>query len=143
MRFVKTKVSKGRILFTLGLAVFLCFLVGIGWVAKGGIFEKIKSLGLNRADWVEPVAKETTGNQIGRQLKELGLKEGRPLIGEPKVKDSNLMATFSGQLTVFLNLKKDITPQLASLQFILWRSKIEGNKPKRVDLRFEKPVVEY
>lgn len=38
---------------------------------------------------------------------------------------------------------KPIKPQVASLQLILSRSRIEGKIPKKIDLRFEKPVVTF
>lgn len=41
------------------------------------------------------------------------------------------------------SLKKDLKDQLDSLQLIYTRTKIEGKQPKRIDLRFDKPVVVY
>jgi len=45
-----------------------------------------------------------------------------------------------GVLTLF-NGEKDIGVQLDSLQFIYSRSKIEGKQIKKIDLRFDKPVI--
>lgn len=42
-----------------------------------------------------------------------------------------------------LNGQKEIENQLDSLQFIYSRSKIEGKQIKKIDLRFDKPVVLY
>jgi len=47
-----------------------------------------------------------------------------------------------GEEVVF-SLKKEIQIQVDSLQFILSRSKIEGKRIKKIDLRFDKPVVKY
>jgi len=47
-----------------------------------------------------------------------------------------------GEEVVF-SLKKEIQVQVDSLQFILSRSKIEGKGIKKIDLRFDKPVVSY
>jgi len=44
---------------------------------------------------------------------------------------------------VVLSFKKEAQIQLDSLQFILSRSKIEGKRIKKIDLRFDKPVVNY
>lgn len=44
---------------------------------------------------------------------------------------------------VILNGQKEIDVQLDSLQFIYSRSKIEGKQIKKIDLRFDKPVVVY
>jgi len=47
-----------------------------------------------------------------------------------------------GEEVVF-SLRKEIQIQVDSLQFILSRSKIEGRNIKKIDLRFDKPVVNY
>jgi len=47
-----------------------------------------------------------------------------------------------GEEIVF-SFKKEIQIQVDSLQFILSRSKIEGRRVKKIDLRFDKPVVTY
>lgn len=44
---------------------------------------------------------------------------------------------------VNLSAKKDITSQISSLQVILSRLTIEGKKFKRLDLRFDKPIIEF
>ena len=66
---------------------------------------------------------------------------------EPKV--AKITSPYS--LTVWLrdgkeavfSLRKEIQIQVDSLQFILSRSKIEGRNIKKIDLRFDKPVVNY
>lgn len=57
--------------------------------------------------------------------------------------DNYLEATLSGNLYIILNKDEDILRQVASLQFILNRSKIEGKIPSKIDLRFDKPVIKY
>jgi hypothetical protein len=42
---------------------------------------------------------------------------------------------------VFFSEKKEATTQVGSLQLIFSRAKIEGKSLKRVDLRFDKPVI--
>lgn len=44
-------------------------------------------------------------------------------------------------LQVVMSSKKDIDSQLDSLQLILSRATIEGEKTKKIDLRFDKPVL--
>jgi len=46
-------------------------------------------------------------------------------------------------LLCLFNFTKDIDEQLDSLQLISSRAKIEGKQIKRIDLRFDKPVVAY
>ena len=49
----------------------------------------------------------------------------------------------TNDLEVLFSLDKDIKKQVASLQVILSRSKIEGKVLNRLDLRFEKPVAVF
>ncbi len=44
---------------------------------------------------------------------------------------------------VYLSVDKDIKKQIASLQFILSRLTMEGRRFKRLDLRFENPVIVF
>jgi len=64
---------------------------------------------------------------------------------EPKsarvVSERTIEAWFKGDLQVSFSTQKEAKEQLDSLQFILERTKIEGEKPKRIDLRFDKPVI--
>lgn len=50
---------------------------------------------------------------------------------------------FKDNITSVFSGKKNLKNQLDSLQLIFSRAKIEGRKIKRVDLRFDKPVVTY
>lgn len=47
-----------------------------------------------------------------------------------------------GPLVIF-NSQRDQQRQLDSLQFILARTKIDGKRPAKIDLRFDKPVLVY
>lgn len=51
--------------------------------------------------------------------------------------------TLPGPITVWLAASSDLKYSVASLQFIISRSKIEGKVPKSIDLRYNKPVVVY
>lgn len=46
-------------------------------------------------------------------------------------------------LEIIFSLQKETQIQLDSLQLIFSRAKIEGRKIKKIDLRFDKPVVSY
>lgn len=69
---------------------------------------------------------------LNLELKELDLSNSRELV-----------ATFSGRLTVVFSRLKSLDFQVNTLQFILWRSKIEGKVPRFVDLRYNKPVLKF
>ena len=86
--------------------------------------------------------KETKEDKIGQILKQLRLRLFQPekatFISERAVE-----ILFKDNLQVIFSLKKEIEVQLDSLQLISSRAKIEGKKIKRLDLRFDKPVVVY
>lgn len=50
---------------------------------------------------------------------------------------------FEGNAQAIISPQKNLNEQLDSLQLIFSRTKIEGEKPKRIDLRFDKPVISY
>ncbi len=58
-----------------------------------------------------------------------------------KIAESNLY--ISSEEKIVLSLTKDIMRQLASLQLILQKAKIESKQVEIIDLRFDKPVVIY
>jgi len=74
---------------------------------------------------------------MGMKLRLLEPKVSRPVsFREIEIWLGNeVLVLFSGQ--------KDISIQLDSLQLIYSRSKIEGKQVKKIDLRFDKPVVVY
>lgn len=56
--------------------------------------------------------------------------------------DGELLLLSDKQKIVF-NLKKDLNLQIASLQLILEKAKIEKENAEFIDLRFDKPIVKY
>lgn len=60
-----------------------------------------------------------------------------------QVKGNNLPVKLKGGVEVNFSPVKERKPQFDSLQSILQQSKIEGRPVRRVDLRFDKPVVVY
>ena len=66
---------------------------------------------------------------------------------EPKeihlASESYLEIGFKDNLEVLFSLQKEAQIQLDSLQLIFSRAKIEGRNIKKIDLRFDKPVVSY
>lgn len=58
-------------------------------------------------------------------------------------KEKQILVNLSDNLIVlFLNNDK-LESQVTSLQFIISRSKIEGKRPVKVDLRFDKPIITF
>jgi hypothetical protein len=58
-----------------------------------------------------------------------------------KIEDNNLLV--DSRPRMIFELEKDVLRQLASLQLILQKAKINGREIKTIDLRFDKPVIEY
>lgn len=59
-----------------------------------------------------------------------------------KIKNQDDLVLFLPETEVFLPTEK-LAQQIASLQMIINRAKIEGKLPVKIDLRFKKPVVKY
>ena len=85
------------------------------------------------------------GNQINTYLEIL------KFLDKNEIKIDNLEIGSGDQVLVYvsqgpevvLSVQKDIEKQVGLLAVILQRYKVEGKELKRVDLRFDKPVVEY
>ncbi len=58
-----------------------------------------------------------------------------------EVSEKGILVRLKDELEVFFSFQKEATAQVGSLQLILSRTKIEGKRLKRVDLRFDKPVI--
>ena len=55
--------------------------------------------------------------------------------------DSSYLVIGSGEQEILFSSKKNLDSQVSSLQLILSRLTIEGKDFKRLDLRFNKPVI--
>lgn len=129
----RLKNSKRRIGLGLVFCGFLMILVLLGMVI---------SFDFGPTFWLRPTVKGGLWQREEKQIKEFAFKEGLKLVLVER-SERALMTKFSSGLTCVFSLEKNLESQLASLQFILWRSKIEGEYPTKVDLRFDKPVISY
>lgn len=93
-----------------------------------------------------------TNFKLNEEIKEPGLKAGLLVVklmkdnflllnGLVVDSDQRLTLDLSENVTATLSVQKDISLQVDSLQFILRQSKIEGDLPSYIDLRFDKPVI--
>lgn len=80
---------------------------------------------------------------IEAELKENLQKMDIEVFDGPKLLGKDLEASISGGIIVLFTTQKDFKDQIASLQLMIERFKIEGKLPKKVDLRFEKTVVTF
>lgn len=62
-------------------------------------------------------------------------------ITQTKIIEHNLQIL--GENKIIISLEKDILKQLASLQLILEKARIDNRTMEMIDLRFDKPVVKY
>ncbi|PIS09137.1 hypothetical protein COT75_02655 [Candidatus Beckwithbacteria bacterium CG10_big_fil_rev_8_21_14_0_10_34_10] len=60
-----------------------------------------------------------------------------------ELRNSSITIFLNDNLIASLSASKKIVNQVDSLQFILRQSKIEGEPPRWIDIRFDKPVVKY
>ena len=93
---------------------------------------------LKKEKIVSPVSPPTEEEKLEETLLMSGFKTW-----SIKSSDESFEATLLGNLLVLFSKEKEYASQVASLQFILSRSKIEGKIPQKIDLRFDKPVLTY
>lgn len=127
---------KKKVVFASLFICFLLFLIILGQAKKS-------DWNLRGQELVKPVKELTKKDKLAIEVKTFALEENFSLSGEPQISGQTLIATFSGRTTVVFDLEKETEKQLASLQFILRRAKIEGRLPAVIDLRFLQPVLKY
>lgn len=114
--------------------LFLSLLLILTLVLLGSFF--LNKFFLNRTFFVSPLAR--VDSLENTSIEDLLNKNNIQFI---KV-DRNIVY-LKDQGEVFLNLDKNLALQISSLQLILSRLTIEGKKFKKLDLRFEKPIIEF
>lgn len=90
---------------------------------------------------ISPLSKNQTSvnSVIEKTLKH----ENIPFISIETSKDLSLIIKLSKDSDVILDPNKDIDQQLSSLQLILSQLKIEGKLFKRLDFRYQKPIISF
>jgi hypothetical protein len=98
-----------------------------------------------RAVYISPVAKSNRSGLAPSNFLENMLIKNK--ISYESISVGSDGATYVVNLSnsgeVILSSKKDLGSQLTSLQLILSRLTIEGKKLKKLDFRFDNPVVEF
>lgn len=118
------------------LLIFLFVVVFVFGVSqKGDLSFKLQ---LGPRSMIEPLPPTTREEKLRISLANIGLS-----VESLNFEEEKITASVSGGLTIFFLPSKDLSRQVASLQFILSRAKIEGKNPKRIDLRFENPILEF
>lgn len=135
----------------LKIALWLISLLGV--ILAAGMARKMISLNLphslgNLRDlklsfWekeiVSPLASPTAQDYLAKLLEEKQITLKIPL----KTKKGMIEASLKNGPLVIFTSQKDLESQVTSLQIILERFKIEGRKVRKIDFRFDKPVISY
>lgn len=91
--------------------------------------------------YVSPLSKNQTSvnSLIEKKIKE------KKIVYESfeTTKDFNFKVVLKEGGEVIIDRNRDINSQLSSLQLILSKLKIEGKALKRLDFRFEKPIISF
>lgn len=133
-RRLKKERSKRRIrIFFISLLLLSLFIVAIEYLYLNFSF--------GRATFISPIAKI---NKSKLALLESSLDKKKIAFLSASL---NLDNSFTVELKegeeIILSSKKDLESQLSSLQLILSRLTIEGKKLKKLDFRFDNPVVSF
>ena len=90
---------------------------------------------------ISPLSKNQTSvnSIIEKTLKSKNI----PFISIETSKDLSLIIKLSKDSEVVIDPNKDIDQQLSSLQLILSQLKIEGKLFKRLDFRYQKPIISF
>lgn len=142
MKFVKRaekierEKSRKRTKIAIGFLLILLMISSIGFL--------IRSYRLNNFNFFrkEEILKPTLGKSTERELMEDFQKSDIRVISLSIISEKDLEASISGGTKVLLNTET-IAQQVSSLQLMLTRFKIEGRIPKKIDLRFDKPIVVF
>ena len=127
----KKEASKKR----LGILLVFLGLVGLNLILVYSAFlEKPKPI-------VSPLSKNQVSSSeiIEKKLKESGVRYKN----FSTEKDLTYLVKLDPNGEVALDPQKDVDKQLSSLQLILKQLKIEGKTLKRLDFRYEKPIITF
>ena len=142
MKFVKRaekierEKSQKRTRIAIGFILILLIIPAIGFL--------VRSYRLNNFDFFreEEILKPIMGKSTERELMENFQRSDIRVISLSIIGEKDLEASISGGTKVLLKTEK-IAQQVSSLQLMLSRFKIEGRIPKKIDLRFDKPIVVF
>lgn len=125
--------------------IFLVFIIGVATIRFASVIdrEKISSLFTNpfvKKEIVKPLALEDPLSEITDLLREKNIDVSQ----SPQSSDSAILVTLAGTNTIVVfSAEKEKTTQVGSLQIILNKLTMDGRKAKKIDLRFDTPLVVY
>ena len=102
------------------------------------VYFAVSNFFLSKTPFVSPLSK-TTGESFEKKLSKANI----PFASISVASDSSFLIFLKDGSEVNLSDKKNIQKQISSLQLILSRLTIEGKRFKRLDLRFDKPIIVF
>lgn len=127
-----------RVFRILVAVIFVCFFTSIVvWV--------IINIVNRNTPLISPMAIRVfvDGDDIGKKFKDELNRSGIVFTDVKQEDGSSYIIKLSDKTEVFVTGAKDIPSQIASLQFIHNRLTMEGRLIRRLDLRYEKPVITF
>ena len=102
------------------------------------VYFAVSNFFLSKTPFVSPLSK-TQGESFEKKLSKANI----PFASISVASDSSFLIVLKDGSEVNLSDKKNIQKQISSLQLILSRLTIEGKRFKRLDLRFDKPIIVF
>lgn len=95
------------------------------------------------SSYVSPLSQSLSNNLDENELRNLLNTHKISFASVSIASDSSFLVFLSKDEIAILSSKKPLSEQVSSLQRILMRLTIEGKSFQRLDLRFDKPVVQF
>lgn len=102
------------------------------------VYFAVSNFLLSKTPFVSPLSK-TSDESFEKKLSKANI----PFASISVASDSSFLIVLKDGSEVNLSDKKNIQKQISSLQLILSRLTIEGKRFKRLDLRFDKPIIVF
>ncbi|MCL5675939.1 MAG: hypothetical protein M1120_02330 [Patescibacteria group bacterium] len=124
-----------KIFLFIAVIIFFGFILIKGWEYGPSVINKYSIIMNNTL--LKPVSREDSLTKLGVILSGANL----PVVSLQNIDINSAQASLSGNIQVTFSLTKDFSNQVATLQVILARFRIEGRRVNRIDLRFNNAVV--
>lgn len=128
------KKIKFLILFASLVLLATALIIGARFAQKG-----VKNVILGKQTIVSSYVKKVTSQDIKEELD----KKNVSYKSFEQYDDETVRIVVSSDTEVFLTKNKDASFQASSLHELLRRLKIDNRVPKRIDMRYDKPVVKF
>lgn len=134
---IKIKKSQKRVKTAFFLLVVLLIISTFGFLVR--IYRQVEFPPFGEEKILKPISGGGSAeNELAQEFKKADLR----IISVSITGEKEIEASISGGTKVIFKTE-EIGQQVSSLQLMLTRFKIEGRIPKKIDLRFEKPIVVF